>query len=194
MRNYDKADDAILEWDGASELEIIEITSGVNGYPSNLRAGVIGFETMEEAEDFASKYDGSVVCFHRRDGWRLWNIEGWRSEMFDMWDGDDWNVNYYHTKQDLLNNLYDDLRETEAQLAQYEDDEEEELAEEELERLEDAKERIRFVENELPDTREGEIVAWYLDGDNHAFDVFPRYAMSFYEDTHHYCIGVEFDD
>lgn len=60
--------------DRAEELgyEIIETTSEGNGYPSNLKKAIIGFEDFEDAESFASKYGLRVEKFYRKAGWQLW--------------------------------------------------------------------------------------------------------------------------
>lgn len=57
-------------------LELVEITQGMNGYPSNLYKAVSGFESFEEAEDFANDVNGEVVLLSRRDGHQLWVNKG----------------------------------------------------------------------------------------------------------------------
>lgn len=54
----------------------IETTNGMNGYPSDLKNAVIGFETFEEAEAYAADNEMEVQMFYRRDGWQLWERKG----------------------------------------------------------------------------------------------------------------------
>ena len=56
------------------EIEItqIEITTGRNGYPENLKFAFTDFETYEQAESFAKEYNGDVVLVQQRAGWQFW--------------------------------------------------------------------------------------------------------------------------
>lgn len=53
-------------------LTYIETTSGSNGYPSNIKGAIIGFETFEEAEKLADEHNLSIEFFKKKDGWQLW--------------------------------------------------------------------------------------------------------------------------
>lgn len=65
-------------------LTIIETTEGMNGYPKNTNVGIIGFETFEEAEEFAEQNGLQVVSFVRRNGHQFWQNQGWRTEPYDQ--------------------------------------------------------------------------------------------------------------
>lgn len=54
-------------------LDIIETTTGTNGYPENLKFAITGFDTFEQAQDLADKYSLSIESFEKRDGWSLWS-------------------------------------------------------------------------------------------------------------------------
>lgn len=73
MNTYEKAQEVL---DNIENLEQIEVTSGTNGYPQNLKAAVIGFETFESAESIAQQYNATVCSFRRRDGWSFWENKG----------------------------------------------------------------------------------------------------------------------
>ena len=60
----------------SNNLEIIETTSQANGYPSNLKYAIIGFETFEDAEKLANEHDLEIESFKKRDGWQLWARAG----------------------------------------------------------------------------------------------------------------------
>lgn len=53
-------------------LQTIDTTDQANGYPSNTNFGIVGFSTLEAAENFAKKYGLSTVLLHKRDGWHFW--------------------------------------------------------------------------------------------------------------------------
>lgn len=73
-------------------LEIIETTKQGNGYPSNLRKAITGFEDFKAAEKFAEENGLRVEKFHKKAGWQLWVRSGdWTTESFYMpsvYDGD----------------------------------------------------------------------------------------------------------
>ena len=55
-----------------NNLQTIDTTSQANGYPSNEVTAIVGFSTLETAENFAKKYGLSTVLLHKRDGWHFW--------------------------------------------------------------------------------------------------------------------------
>lgn len=60
----------------AHGLQVIETTSQANGYPSNLRYALIGFESFDDARALAETYGLKITSFHKRDGWQLWHRRG----------------------------------------------------------------------------------------------------------------------
>ncbi len=48
--------------------DYVEVTSGTNGYPQNLQAALVGFESFSAAQEFAKEHDFEIVMLHRRDG------------------------------------------------------------------------------------------------------------------------------
>lgn len=53
-------------------LTVIETTSERNGYPSNLKNAIIGFDTFEDAKKIADENGLSIQFFKKKDGWNLW--------------------------------------------------------------------------------------------------------------------------
>jgi len=75
--------DMICEEQG---LEGAEITTGMNGYPRGLRGCVLLNDcgkTIEQMRELAELYGVELVSLHRRDGWQLWECEGWRWDLYD---------------------------------------------------------------------------------------------------------------
>lgn len=57
-------------------LEFVEVTQGMNGYPSGLYKAIAGFESFENAESFARQVNGEVVLLTKRDGHQFWYNNG----------------------------------------------------------------------------------------------------------------------
>lgn len=57
-------------------LSLIETTDQMNGYPSNTKMAIVGFDTFEQAEEIAKEYNLSIKVFKKRDGWQLWYRTG----------------------------------------------------------------------------------------------------------------------
>jgi hypothetical protein len=53
-------------------LQVIETTSAMNGYPQSIKKALIGFESFEQAERVAEEYGLSIEYFTKRDGWQLY--------------------------------------------------------------------------------------------------------------------------
>lgn len=57
----------------------IEITHAINSYPTNLGDyGVIGFETIDDAAEFAEKHGCELGLFSTKAGWHFWHHKGIR--------------------------------------------------------------------------------------------------------------------
>ena len=53
-------------------LDLVDTTSQANGYPSDEVTAIVGFSTLEIAENFANKYGLSTVLLHKMNGWHFW--------------------------------------------------------------------------------------------------------------------------
>lgn len=62
----------LAEYSRYNALEYIETTSNSNGYPSNIKPAITGFNTFEDAENVARELGLNVEIFTTRDGWSLW--------------------------------------------------------------------------------------------------------------------------
>lgn len=156
-------------------LDLIQTTSESNGYPSNIKPAIIGFETFEEAQKLADKYDLSIEHFQKRDGWSLWYRNGNTAyEAYEMSD-DTFGPNamvYY--KQDI-----DNFKENEidAFLEYYEDEDDREYF---------IAEKMKILEH-LKSMNDDEVV---LTDDGLFVDVIKLHTMSYYEDVYTYTIGL----
>ena len=69
------------------DLEAAEITTGMNGYPRGLRGAVLlggCGKTIEQMQELAEMYGVELVSLHRRDGWQLWESQGWQWDLYDV--------------------------------------------------------------------------------------------------------------
>lgn len=53
-------------------LQVIETTSAMNGYPQSIKKALIGFDSFEQAEKVAEEYGLSIEYFTKHDGWQLY--------------------------------------------------------------------------------------------------------------------------
>ena len=95
MRN--KTFELAEEW----ELDIIEITQGMNGYPDGLYKAVKGFESFKDAEAFTDEIFGEVVLITKKDGWQFWINEG------KMWSGIPRDKFFDESKYEMFTNEND---------------------------------------------------------------------------------------
>lgn len=160
-------------------LELIEVTQGRNGYPSNIKEGIIGFETFEQAEEIAAEYDCVVVAFHRRDGWQLWENIGTRYEPFDNLADED--VCQFDNAKDAIDFLLEDKDNYMDEYANDLLDIDEEDYNNELKKYDD---EIAFINENW---KEDKVI---VGSELLYMDVLDRYTMGYYDDTHHYAIGI----
>jgi len=72
--NNEKADLRTIA--DSHNLQYIETTSQPNGYPSNIKGAIIGFDSFDEAQKLADEYNLSIEFFTKKDGWQLWYRTG----------------------------------------------------------------------------------------------------------------------
>ena len=53
-------------------LQVVETTSAMSGYPQSLQKALIGFDSFEDAERIANEYGLRIELFTKRDGWQLY--------------------------------------------------------------------------------------------------------------------------
>jgi hypothetical protein len=159
---------------------VIEITQGMNGYPEWLGDyAVIGFQTWDDAQQFADTYGGDINLYHRRTGWHLWENLGRVWEPFTPNDfiqkfSDNYNIETNDPEQvaDRLKSLADsfegDMDKLKSQLAEIS---------ELWEKVEQAPEEYAVVS--------------YCGA---YFDTLHPLSMWICHDTHHWSIGVSIEN
>lgn len=71
MKSINDLKDIISE-SGIAFLRVIETTSSANGYPSHVIPAITGFESWEQAEQFANAYNLTLMWCDYRNGQNLW--------------------------------------------------------------------------------------------------------------------------
>ena len=160
-------------------LEMIETTTGRNGYPQCLKKALIGLKNIEQAKEIEDKYpEIRITTFHKRDGWQLWErnnnttYEALQNSASDF--GDDYNQ---FASEDAVDYFENEVKPF------LEDFEDFETLNEFLKEREEVLDKIQLLDdNELVITYQGRY-----------YDTIEKESMSFYHDTHHYAIGIIID-
>lgn len=53
-------------------FDYIETTTGMNGYPQNIKPAIVGFNNFDEAQKIADEYGLQIEQFTKKNGWQLW--------------------------------------------------------------------------------------------------------------------------
>ena len=57
-----------------NQLEVVNTTSGSNGYPENIQPALIGFTTPEQMISVMNEFGLECVELMKKDGWDLYKI------------------------------------------------------------------------------------------------------------------------
>ena len=164
-----------------NDLQVIDTTTGLNGYPHALKKAIIGFDDFEQAEKLAEEYHLDIEIFTKRDGWQLWSRDNNSAyEAFER-SASDYGENYQQFSADISQD--DFLQQVGA--ASYID----ELADEEdgLDRIEEYMKDLRELYNAIASADDDEIVI--AEGDVYV-ETIKEKTMQYSYDTKHYVIGL----
>lgn len=155
-------------------LRFVETTSESNGYPSNLKDALIGFDTFEEAEALAKEHGLDIMLLHRRDGWQLWHRKANAYEPMTITSadyGDDYSDLQCMSAEDFYAEEVAPMLDAFSTLA-------------ELKAFVESKEEIR---DEMLTMGEDEIMILH---DGKFYEKIEKNPMSWSFDTHNYEIGL----
>jgi len=156
-------------------LELIETTSERNGYPRCLKKAIIGFDSMEEAREYAEQHNLSIEIFHKRDGWSLWYRTGNRAYDPFTRTAEDYGDDYLLFTADDANNYYEnEVQEIISDFDNFDD-------------VENFLKERREVYDAICALGEDEAVVTYQGS---LYEEIKLHSMSYYFDTHHYAIGL----
>lgn len=159
------------------ELDYIETTSQRNGYPSNLKFALTGFDTFEQAQEVADEYGLSIEVFSKRDGWSLWYRTGNAAYEPFCNDEGDYGDNYSSIcKMDEQSFLEQEVDEVLRYIE-----------------FEDVNSLVEFANNkkeiwdEVDAMDDDEIVITHF---GKYYETIGKRSMNFYHDTQHLIIGL----
>jgi len=159
-------------------FKVIETTSERNGYPSNLKKAIIGFDTFEDAKEIADIYGLSIQYFKKKDGWNLWYRTGNIAHNPMQNKAEDYGDNYREYNPEIYSTIE----------CLYEDDFKELIKSNDYS-FQELKELIKRIENLYENIfycNDGQIVI--SDGYNH--NIVDEYTMYWEYDTNHIAIGL----
>lgn len=156
-------------------LEVIETTSEMNGYPKYLEKALIGFKNFGHAEEVAHDYGLSIEVFEKRDGWQFYYRTGSTAFKEIEVPADNYGDDYESFKSSDLKDFYEN--EVKPMIAEFESFEQ---VEDFLEKKKDVYNAIkRLGHNEIVITRCGEY-----------YNTVKEKTMSFSEDSKTTVIGL----
>ena len=162
-------------------LQVINTTTGLNGYPQSLKEAIIGFEDFEQAEKLAEEYHLDIEVFTKRDGWQFWNRDN--NSAYDAFErsASDYGENFQQFKANMSQDEF--LQQVGA--SSFID----ELADEEdgLDRIEEYTKDLRELYNAIAKAADDEIVI--ADGDVYVETVKEK-TMQYSYDTKNYVVGL----
>jgi hypothetical protein len=159
-------------------LRTIETTTGINGYPQNLKSAIVGFDTFKEAEELAREYELAIQTFGKRSGWQLWyrngnnTYEPLKPSSYDFGDNFKQYYNIYKDIEDFYNKEGDFIKDEIKNLS--------------FEELNDHINRLKYLYNEIESLSDDEV----LITDGTTFHKFNKNLMEYSYDTKHYIIGL----
>jgi len=175
-KNYSQAE-LIVDQNG---FNTCELTSGATC--------ITGFDSYEQAQEFAAKIGGKVTSIRRRDGWKLSQSEGWVSGAYDIR-----NIllkNYESESIEIITNNGNDidnyLASVKDTLKEYVDNAEN------FDDLDDVVANVlkaQEVASKVEELEDDELL-FVLDGEP---EVLKKFATHYNHDVWTYYIAVEFD-
>lgn len=160
----------------STNLDLVELTTGSNGYPSNISKALdaSSLENFTEVQEIAQKYDLEIITIHQKNGWHFWENLGWTKKPISV-DSSDFGDNYSEIplmdEEDFIENEVKPLLEAAESF-------------EEIQTILDCKQKIWeqvkiLEENEIVITHEGNY-----------YETFQKETLSFSEDTHNWKIAL----
>lgn len=159
-----------------NNLEIVDVTTGSNGYPSNTYYAIdaTGFESFDKVAEFADDNNLDISLLHRKDGWHFYESKGrtWKPIQVSSEDyGDNYTEFSKMDEEDFINEEVKPLIEDATEFEQIQAI---------LETKREIWEQIDLMdENEIVITHEGRY-----------YETVSKVCLSFSEDTHNWIIAL----
>lgn len=160
-------------------LTYAESTNGSNGYPSNIKGIIIGFDKFEDAEKLAEEHNLTIEMFKKKDGWQLWERTGNKAHEPMKNSAEDYGDNYSQLEK-MSEEVFikNEVSETLKYLIEDGAD---------FDTIEDFIKDKRKLFNEIDNMEDDEIVITYQ-GDY--YETIKKESMYWAHDTKHITIGL----
>lgn len=155
-------------------LELIQTTSGMNGYPQNIMYAVIGFDNFNKLDEFRSNFsvDRGPEIFTKKDGWKYWERTGNAAyEEFDF------SAEEYGDIYSTFDNPEEEFILMKEQISECQ----------EVEEIKNLLSRYEELISEYENKADDEVV---VTRDGEYFETVKYRSMSTYHDTRSHVIGV----
>ena len=156
-------------------LQVVETTSAMNGYPQSLQKALIGFDSFEEAERIAGEYGLSIETFTKRDGWQLYYRTNNRAYSAIEVTAEEYGDDYMSFTMSDYDNFYEN--EVQGMIGEFES----------FEEVEEFLEKKKKIYEAIEDLEEDEMV---LTCQGEYYQTVKKYTMCHYYDTKTTVIGL----
>ena len=156
-------------------LQVVDTTSAMSGYPQSIKKALIGFDSFEQAERVAEEYGLRIEYFTKHDGWQLYYRTNNRAYSAIEVSAEDYGDDY----RSFTSSDYEDFYENEVQgmIGEFDNFEQAESFLEMNKKIYEAIEELE--DDEMVLTCQGEY-----------YDTVKRSTMSHYYDTKTAVIGL----
>lgn len=156
-------------------LDVVNTTTGRNGYPQDIKQAIVGFDNWEYMESVAERYGLRITTLHKRKGWQLWERNGnttleplkpteeWYGDNYRLYEGEDTDTWFDEVVKPHLDNVMN-----------WTD-------------LEDYFEEAKQVYEEIMLADDTE---WVVTRDDLYCETVSKECLSWSHDTHHYVIAL----
>lgn len=156
-------------------LQVIETTSAMNGYPQSIKKALIGLDNYQQAERIADEYGLSIELFTKHDGWQLYYRTNNRAYSAIEVSAEDYGDDY----QSFTLSDYEDFYENEVQgmIGEFDN----------FEQAESFLDMNKKIYEAIEDLEDDEMV---LTCQGEYYDTVKQYTMCHYYDTKTTVIGL----
>lgn len=154
--------------------EHVETTPNANGYPSQIKSALIGFDSFQRASEVAAFLGLEIVYLDKKDGWIVWHRNRGNADCEYEITPADFGDGYWFFGPDSLKGYKEDILEAVTQCEKYEDV---------VRYIDDAK----IVCEKIQELSDDEVVV--VLGDTY-YDTIKPHCMRYEFDGHYHEIGL----
>jgi len=159
-----------------TNLEIVELTTGSNGYPANISKALdaSSLDNFASVQEIADNYNLDIVTIYQKNGWHFWQNKGTAFKPIEISSadfGDNYSELGPQDEEDFIESEVTPLLESA----------------ESFEKIQFVLDRQKEIWEEVEKLEEDEIVITH---EGHYYETFKTKTLSFSEDTHNWTIAL----